>query len=235
MIFPDELIVGSATEHRHGAVMFPEFQAEVVWPEMLTLPFRKQHPVDVSREAVEEFSFRIFPYFKDKNIHQWGKAHYGYPESLKLMEKFVFYLIAHPNGVSHLIPNYQVAPQVGFNKIKAEAAKKRGEIKGNDEASKRMREFYESVEIVSDGVMAFAKNYSQKMRGAGQLGKRPGPQSRTAGVYRILSKVPAEPAETFWEAMESMWITHVGGAAGRFGFGREFRPDGPVHAPVFHA
>jgi len=209
IIFPDELIVGSATEHRHAAVMFPEFQAAVIWPEMLTLPFRKSHPVSVSKEAIEEFSFRIFPFFKDRNIHQWGKTHYGYPESLKLMEKFVFYLIAHPNGVSHLIPDYRIAIRLGFNRIRQSAREKREQVRGNDQEAKRKREFYEAIELVSDGVMALAKNYARKC--AELAGSEPEPKRKEEllTLYRILQKVPAEPAETFWEAMESMWITHV--------------------------
>ncbi len=60
VIFPEELIVGSTTEHRLGCLMFPEFQATVIWPDLIKLPYRKPHPVKVSDEAIEEFSFRIF-------------------------------------------------------------------------------------------------------------------------------------------------------------------------------
>ena len=209
VIFPDELIVGSVTEHRHGAVMFPEFQAAVIWPEMLSLPFRKHNPVNVSKEAVEDFSFRIFPYFKDKNIHQWAKVHYGYPEGLKVMEKFVFYLIAHANGVSHLIPNYRVAPEIGFNRIMEDARKRRDAITGTDKAAQLKREFYEAVIIVSEGVLAFAKNYSRKAGELADAEQDPERKQELAELSRMLAKVPAEPAETFREAMESMWITHA--------------------------
>jgi formate C-acetyltransferase len=125
VIFPDELIVGSTTEHRVGCLMFPEFQSTVIWPDLVKLPYRKMHPIKVSDEAIEEFSFRIFPYFREKNILEWTKKRFGYANSIKLMERMVFYLVTQPVGVSHLIPNYPVAIELGFNRIKELARKKR--------------------------------------------------------------------------------------------------------------
>jgi pyruvate formate-lyase/glycerol dehydratase family glycyl radical enzyme len=208
-IFPEELIVASCTEHRLGCVMFPEFQAAVIWPELVSLPYRKRHPVKITDEAIEEFSFRIFPYFMEKNIHEWTKKRHGYPDSLKLMEKMVFYLIALPNGVSHLIPNYPVAIQQGFNRIKEMARQQRNQVSGNGKEAKDKHEFYEAIEIVSDGVIEFALNHSKKCLELAQAEHDPKRKEELEKLSRILQRVPAEPAESFWEALEGIWITHV--------------------------
>jgi len=208
IIFPDELIVGSVTEHRLGCVMFPEFQAAVIWPELIKLPHRKRRPVSVSEEAIEDFSFRIFPYFKEKNVHAWAQKRFGYPDSIKLMERMVFYLITHPAGVSHLIPNYPIAMRLGFNRIKEMAREKLQRISGNVEAA-AMRDFYEAIEIVSDGVIEFANNYAKKLKETAKSETDAGRKAELIELARILNRVPAAPAQTFWEAIESIWITHV--------------------------
>lgn len=208
VIFPEEILVGSTTEHRFGALMFPEFQATVIWPELIKLPYRKKNPVDISKEAIEEFSFRIFPYFKDKNIYSCVKKRFGYPESLKLMEKMVFFLVAHPVGVSHIIPNYPIAVQKGFNWIIETAQRKQNDVGGRGEEAERKREFYEAVKIVSEGVIQFARNYADKCGKLAKEGSETKRKEELRELAKILNKVPAEPAETFHEALQSLWITH---------------------------
>ena len=209
VVFPEELIVGSTTEHRLGCLMFPEFQAAVIWPDLVKLPYRKAHPVKVSEEAIREFSFHIFPYFREKNIMEWAKSRFGYAHSIKLMERMVFYLVAQPVGVSHLIPAYPLAINLGFNRIKEIAQEKSRNIKGNGEEAAAKREFYEAVEIVSDGVIGFAGNYSKKC--AELALKEPNPERRAelSKLSKMLDRVPAESSETFFEALEALWITHV--------------------------
>ncbi len=209
VIFPDELLVGSCTEHRRGCVMFPEFQAAVIWPELVKLPFRKAHPVAVSAEAIEEFSFRIFPYFKDNNIHERTKKIAPRPESIKLMERMVFYLIAQPNGVSHLIPNYPIAIRLGFNRIKEMAREKESRLQGGDRDAAAKREFYSALEIVSDGVIEFARNHSRRCMKLAELERELERKRELVELSKMLLRVPAEPAQTFWEALEGMWITHA--------------------------
>lgn len=208
VIFPEELIVGSATEHRLGCVMFPEFAAGMIWPELVKLPYRKRHPVQVSEEAIREFSFRIFPYFMEKNVHEWTKNRFGLTESLRLMERMVFYLVALPNGVSHLIPNYPVALELGFNRIKELAREKMQKLPGNGDA-KKAREFYQAVLLVADGVIALANNYARQCEELAAKETDPARRGELNELARMLKKVPAEPAATFWEALQSMWITHV--------------------------
>lgn len=209
VIFPDELIIGSASEHRFGCMMFPEFQSAIIWPELVKLPHRKKDPIGVSEKAIDEFSFRIFPYFKEKNILEWAKVRFGYPDSLKLMERMIFFLVAQPYGVSHIIPNYSMAVKLGFNRIRELAREKRDHVTGSGDESNRKREFYEAVEIVSDGVIAFARNYSRKCAELMETESNPERKAEFKELSRILNRVPAEPAGTFWEAIEAMWITHV--------------------------
>ena len=209
VVFPEELLVGSVTEHRLGCVMFPEFQAAVIWPEFLKLPLRRFHPIKLSRRALEEFSFRIFPYFTRRNIHDWTKDRFGYDDSIRLMERMVFYLVTHPNGVSHLIPNYPIAVRRGFNAIREEASERGRRIAGADPASNRRRELYQAMALTADGAIALARNYARHCRELAAAELDPARMAELLESARVLERVPAEPAETFAEALQSLWITHV--------------------------
>jgi formate C-acetyltransferase len=71
------------------------------------------------------------------------------------------------------------------------------------------RAFYEAVRIALRAAMAFAKRYSDL---AASLASGEADEQRRQDLVelsRLLKKVPAGPAESFYEAVQSFWLTYV--------------------------
>jgi len=122
----------------------------------------------------------------------------------------------------HLIPNYPRVLRHGWRGIQAEA-----EAIASDPASPpEQRHLARAISICADGVRALAERYATEAeRLAAQESdpvqdKTPGVSENPKGFHaahkaelneiaRICRKVPWEPAETFPEALQSLWFTHT--------------------------
>ncbi len=70
-------------------------------------------------------------------------------------------------------------------------------------------DFYDAVRIVCDALLVYAQRLSAAAR---NMAKREGDSQRRAEleeIARVCAKVPAKPAETFHEALQSLWLTHM--------------------------
>jgi len=117
----------------------------------------------------------------------------------------------------HLIPDYPKVLRGGFRAIAAEI---RAALADQEDADKRTA--LESFSIAVESARAFAGRYADEAerlaaeagpeRAAGRSSTSPKPNSRSAElreIARICRRVPWEPATTFHEALQSLWLTHM--------------------------
>jgi len=104
----------------------------------------------------------------------------------------------------HLIPNYPKALRLGFRGIVAEIEER---LEGTSD--RRKRDFLRSLIIACQAVRPFADRYAVE---AERLAAEQPNESRRAElleIARVCRKVPWEPAETFREALQALWFTHM--------------------------
>ena len=105
----------------------------------------------------------------------------------------------------HLIPNYPRVLQKGWRAIRAEA----DALTRHPASTPEQRNLARAISMCADGVHALAGRYAaEAARLAAQEGD-PQRQAELAESARICHKVPWEPAETFPEALQSLWFTHM--------------------------
>ena len=218
-VFEDDLIIGSTTKYRIGSMIFPEFLAMSMWPELLTISTRKLDPVDITEEQIDLLAEEIFPFWKDYTILEWAKKKGHNPLSLQLQERFIFYLLSKSHLLSHLIPDYQMLINRGLEDVIGEA-KNREET--TDDIDKK--EYYAAVQISLKGVINLANRYALECEEKAKDCNGPRAEELKSAAS-ILRNVPARPARTFQEALQSIWITlvaihqenfHLGMSLGRF-------------------
>ncbi|MEG1428037.1 MAG: pyruvate formate lyase family protein, partial [Oscillospiraceae bacterium] len=113
------------------------------------------------------------------------------------------------SGDGHLAADYGKILRLGLSDYlrRAEAMEAALDL-GNFEDLKKSY-FYEGVKIALNAVIHFSERFS---RLALEMGEREGNPQRKAQLLelsRIAKKVPAAPAESFHEAVQSLWLCHL--------------------------
>ena len=105
----------------------------------------------------------------------------------------------------HLIPDYARVLREGWRAIKAEA----DAAAGAPEATPQRRDLARAISICADGVRALAERYASQAEASARNEADPLRRAELAETARICRKVPWEPAETFPEALQALWLTHM--------------------------
>ena len=104
----------------------------------------------------------------------------------------------------HLIPNYPKVQRLGFRRIAAELEEMRD---GEPDATKR--DFLRALVICCQAAIAFAERYAGEAARLAQAEADPTRRAELEEIARVCHRVPAEPAATFHEALQSLWFAHM--------------------------
>lgn len=203
-IEPEELIVGNRTKGVRYGVVFPESGISWVDREFEVIPTRPQDKFNVHKEDIEIFRREIVPFWKGKSLEDVLKNRYG--EEISSISKVVkINQTDHAQG--HICPNVkewlELGPS-GYIHIAEEHLL-------NCEDNKK--EFYECVILVMQGVQKFIMRYHDL---ALNMNKK--------DVAAVCKKIAFEKAESFHEALQSLWflfvVLHMESNASSFSPGR---------------
>lgn len=212
-IFEGELIVGAIGEFRKCGILTPEFSWLWVDREMDHFDKRPQDPYVMTDEQRSYVREHIFPYWKDKSLEEAFLARV--PRET--------YQIGVDTGVidndskwrqavGEITPDYQDVLFVkGFGGIIKEAEQK---IAALDDASPEDMDritFYQSIILTSKGIILLANRYAKE---AEELAISETDPVRKAELLQIAAncrKIPEFPPETFYEAIQFVWFTQLGG------------------------
>ncbi len=213
LFFDDNLLAGTTTSKAFGAPVYPELTGMTIWPELDTISKREKNPLLLSKKEAEELNFNIFPFWMDRNILEYTRKKYNNPGCMKLFEKFVFFLASKAGTISHTIPDYKAALEKGIEHVIEEAASREAQILGSGNLTGENRqkmEFYQAVQIAMKGVIAYAGNLSKKAAELAAQTNDPFKKKNFQTMSEICSRVPAKPAHTFREAVNSLWLVQIG-------------------------
>jgi len=209
IIHDAHLIAGSTTSKEVGIPMYPELIATAIWPELKTIGERELNPNDISDKDADILSLEVFPYWMERNVREFCRTKNNNPKSQALEEGWVFYFMMKTNAISHTVPGFPMVINEGLESIKSKAEKLEQETKDTEK-----KNFYKAVQIAIDGVLIYSKHLSEEaLRIASNLDPNNPDQAKRIielkEISRICAKVPAKPAETLQEAIQSIWTSFV--------------------------
>ncbi|MBU0704077.1 MAG: hypothetical protein KKC18_09470 [Chloroflexi bacterium] len=105
----------------------------------------------------------------------------------------------------HLIPNYPRVLREGWRAIQAEA----DGITRDSASTPQQQDLARAISICAAGVRALADRYGAEAERLASQATDPTRRAELEEIARICRKVPWEPAETFPEALQSLWFTHM--------------------------
>lgn len=212
-IFEGELIVGVVGEFRKCGILTPEFSWLWVDREMDDFDKRSQEPYVMTDEQRAFVREKIFPYWKGKSLEEAFLARV--PEETRKIAVDTGVIDNDSKwrqAVGEITPDYQDVLFVkGFGGIIKEAREKIEAL--NEAVPEEMDQitFYRSVILTSEGIIRYANRYADE---AERMAEKEEDEKRRQELLRIAGncrRVPEYPPRSFYEAMQFIWFTQIGG------------------------
>ena len=203
----DALLVGNQACTDRAAPIFPEYAMDWIVDELDEFDKRIGDRFTISEEN-KTILREIYPYWKGRTVKDKGYA--SFPDSAR-----VFYDLGIiktegniTSGDAHIAVDYELVLREGLTSVRARTQKAQSALDLHKFEDLKKNYFYKAILIVMDAIEAFALRYAE-------LAEK---QAETASAVRaaelkelarICKKVPMKPAETFHEAVQSVWLIHL--------------------------
>jgi formate C-acetyltransferase len=207
----DSLLAGSTTTKYKGVILYPEFMALALWPELHTMPRRAANPYQLTSKDAEILNREVFPCWLDRSILEWARADVerrGGPGEAKpdfsLLQYFVFFLATKPNCISHTIPDFSRAVREGLRAVIEEA-----QVRAARTTSEAQRTFYQAIAEALEGIITYSQNLSRKAAAMAAEEQDPARRRELETLAEIHRHVPEHPARTFREGITTVWLCWI--------------------------
>jgi formate C-acetyltransferase len=202
------LLAGNSTSKRLGAPVYPEYLGLSIWPELETISKRSANPQLLNSTDADTLNFDVFPYWMDRSILERTRAEKN-PKGLKLMEMMAYFLNGKASVISHTTPYYEKMLSVGLNGIIAEAQEKKKAL-GSTPEKQSERNFYDSMCTALQGLINYSKNLSEAALEESKITTDTFQKKNLEAIAEVCSQVPANPPRNFREAVNALYLCHVG-------------------------
>ena len=203
----ETLIVGNQASSNKDAPIFPEYTMKFVMEELDTFEKRDGDVFYITEETKEALR-SIAPFWENNNLRAKGEA--LLPEEVSVfMETGFFGMEGKLNsGDAHLAVEYQKVLEIGLKGYEERVLKLKQELDLCVPENIDKYQFYKAVLIVIEAVKTFANRFSElaKTKAENETGSR---KEELLEISRICAKVPYEPAQTFHEAIQSVWFIQL--------------------------
>lgn len=202
------LLAGNQATKNRNAPIFPEYTMEFVMNELDQFEKRDGDIFYITEKTKEQLR-EIAPFWQNNNLRARGEA--LLPEEVRVfMETGVFGMEGKLNaGDAHLAVNYERILKDGLRGYEKRVKEYKAALDLTDPESIDKYCFYNAVLIVLEAVRNFANRYSVLAKDLAEKELNQERKIELLEISRICSKVPYEPAETFQEAVQSVWFIQL--------------------------
>lgn len=206
-IEPETLLAGNQASSNRSAPIFPEYAMDWVIRELDEFEGRDGDVFYITEETKKQLR-DIYPFWEHNTLLDRGLAAIP-PESRVFYDLGIIKAEGNiTSGDAHIAVEYERILKEG---LKSYEQRTRRQIEALDlTAPKDLRKyyFYQGILIVIQAVRDFARRYAdlaEEQAGAAEAGRA----AELREMARILRKVPYEPAGSFHEALQSLWLVHL--------------------------
>ena len=137
-----------------------------------------------------------------KEARKFNRMERRYVERLKEYDALGFGNAGATAG--HLIPDYKTVLQIGFKGLQ-----ERFKNLLPQASSPSHRDLLRALMVSVEVPRILAGRYAARLRELAAQETSPGRTRELARMAEICERVPWEPARTYWEALQSLWFTHM--------------------------
>lgn len=203
----EQLIVGSFAGKPRGCQVYPEYGIDFLIEELDTFEVRKADRFIISEEN-KEILKSIYTKWKNNTIPDFALR--NFPDNAReYSEDQIYILTALRSGVGHVIVDYEKVLTLGLNSIIRQIHRFKKNIAINDPEYQKKMSYYKAVEIVCEAAIQFASRFADLAEEKAQTVTEEKRKNELLKIAQICRRVPAQPATSFWEALQSFWFIHL--------------------------
>lgn len=196
-IEPESLIAGNQASANRAAPIFPEYAMDWVIKELDEFDKRPGDRFLIT-ENDKQILREIEPFWRGITLKDRGLS--LFPQKAR---QFYDLGLIHPEGNitagdAHIAVAYEDVLKHGLLWFRERSEKALENEPLTDIDSLARSHFYQAILIVIDAISDFAERYAVLAETCGR-----------SELATILRKVPMQPADTFYEAIQSVWMTHL--------------------------
>jgi formate C-acetyltransferase len=198
-VWPDEWIVGNMGTRRKSAIIQPELAGVFMCEELPWIDKRKTTPHPISWSDRSKLFTKVIPYWLLRNMvaKAFGKNVLQFSRYATEQLNATYYLINEAGGIGHFLPNYEKMIQIGIDGYLES-------MKGKED------DLHRAAGIACEGLVDYARRMGDEADQLAEKEKDPARSEELKKIAGICRKVPQKPAETFHEALQSLWFAHMG-------------------------
>ena len=215
VIDDNELIVGTCGGAGRHSILYPELRG--TWFEHGLEALKKQGSYLVLDDDIQTVKEKVVPYWSGKTAHEtyisflpeetryliYGEDNYG---ATGLMQDN-----SNINASLNWAVDYKKVIEKGYLGIRQEAEERLNSLDVIDPSNHIAKApFLKAVITVCDAMMAFAKRYANLAREMAEKEQNETRKKELEEIAQVCDWVPAHPARTFHEAVQSQWFTQIG-------------------------
>jgi formate C-acetyltransferase len=207
-----ELIVGRPAGKPRAGVFCPEIAWRWLERELDTVSSRAQDPYDLDEQDKKILTNEIFPYWKGRSVEEVFFAKVENIGILPLLyESGVLDAeVKASSGAGEFSPGFRdIVFKKGFEGIKRDSQNNMEKLSFLNQEDHEKIYFLRAVETTCDGVMLLARRYAEEANRLARVESNRQRKKELKNIADICSRVPANPPETFHEALQTIWMVQV--------------------------
>jgi pyruvate formate-lyase/glycerol dehydratase family glycyl radical enzyme len=208
LIREGELIVGCKTPAILGSPLYPEVACDWVEKELDTIALRDEAPFHVSEETKAALRAEVFDYWRGKQVYNRIMEVLP-PEVQRATDEGLFFHYYLNRTIGHITVDYERVLKKGFLGLKEEVRAQMRNLRWQEPGSLKKYYLLQAMDICCDAAIRFAERYAEVAERLAEMEPDPQRQDELRKIAQICRHVPAHPARTFWEALQSFWFVHL--------------------------
>ncbi len=201
-IEPEELIVGNMGSTLRSCQIFPEYSWRWIEQELDRFEKRRTEKFLISEKDKNTLR-EVFEFWRGRSTAEICAT--KMPEAAQRASEAGLFTIGAPGtGIGHVIVDYRRVLKDGLEAILAENAFL-GEAEGDSEKAA----FYEAVGIEIRAVIGFAERFAKLAEEQAKGEQDAQRKKELITIAKACRRVPAKPAQSFQEAVQSFWFIQL--------------------------
>lgn len=202
------LLAGNQAEYNRAAPLFPEYAMDWVVEELDTFE-KRDGDVFYVKEEEKDAIREIGKYWEKLTLKDKGLA--ALPPELRTIYDLGIIKMegSITSGDAHLAVNYDELIHKGLSYFREQVLEYRDKLDLTEYQNLEKRYFYDAAIIMIDSTVEFAHRFASLAAEKAEQEQNAERKKELLEIARICRKVPEYPAESFWEALQSIWMVHL--------------------------